>query len=40
MPEIGDELAVSRALHDLAANLRGIATDEIDAATNDASHGW
>ena len=42
VPEIGDELAVARALADLAGRLRSAADDDIeDAAPQEgASHGW
>jgi len=33
IPQIGDELAVARALDDLAAKLRATAADEIAAVT-------
>ncbi|GGV40787.1 hypothetical protein GCM10010182_76760 [Actinomadura cremea] len=36
VPEIGDELAVSRALADLAGRLRGVAGDDIDRLTSPA----
>ena len=40
IPHIGDELAVARALDDLAAKLRATALDEIAAVSSAASHGW
>jgi hypothetical protein len=42
VPTIGDELAVARALADLANHLRAAAADEIEAVdgTQEASHGW
>jgi uncharacterized protein DUF1876 len=42
VPEIGDELAVARALADLANHLRAAAANEIEAVdgTQEASHGW
>jgi hypothetical protein len=40
VPEIGDELAASRALVDLAAALRGAATSDIEQVSDRASHGW
>ncbi|HEY7222831.1 MAG TPA: DUF1876 domain-containing protein [Micromonosporaceae bacterium] len=40
VPEIGDELAVARALADLAAHLRSVAVEDVDAVTEEASHGW
>jgi hypothetical protein len=40
VPEIGDELAVARALDDLAGRLRAAAAADIDAVTSEASHGW
>ena len=42
VPEIGDELAVSRALSDLAGRLRSAADDDIEdvAPPEEASHGW
>lgn len=42
VPEIGDELAVARALADLAGRLRSAADEDIDdvAPREEASHGW
>lgn len=42
VPVIGDELAVSRALADLANHLRVTAAQQIEAVdgTKEASHGW
>jgi hypothetical protein len=40
VPEIGDELAVSRALSDLAAALRGAAIGDVEQVSDRASHGW
>ena len=40
VPEIGDELAVARALTDLSDRLRAAAADEIQAEKGEASHGW
>jgi hypothetical protein len=42
VPEIGDELAVARALADLAGRLRSAADDDIDDAStrDEATHGW
>ena len=40
IPEIGDELAVARALVDLAENLRRTAATSIEGATTEGSHGW
>ena len=36
VPEIGDELAASRALADLAGRLRSVAQDDIDSLTSPA----
>jgi hypothetical protein len=41
VPEIGDELAVARALADLAGRLRTAADDDIEAATDQrGATGW
>jgi len=40
VPEIGDELAVSRALADLAEKLRVATAIDVEDLTEDASHGW
>jgi len=40
VPEIGDELAVSRALADLADKLRVAAAADVEELTEEASHGW
>jgi hypothetical protein len=40
VPEIGEELAASRALADLAAALRAAATSDIEQVSDRASHGW
>jgi hypothetical protein len=42
VPEIGDELAVARALADLANQLRVAAAEDIEAVdgTERATHGW
>jgi hypothetical protein len=42
VPEIGDELAVARALADLANHLRVAAAQELEVVdgTEQASHGW
>jgi len=40
VPEIGDELAASRALADLAEKLRVAASTDVDDLTERASHGW
>jgi hypothetical protein len=42
VPEVGDELAVARALADLANHLRVTAAQDIEAVDDDteASHGW
>lgn len=40
VPEIGDELAASRALADLAEKLRLTATDDVEGISEKASHGW
>ena len=40
IPEIGDELAVARALVDLAENLRRTAAVSIEGASTQGSHGW
>jgi hypothetical protein len=36
VPEIGDEIAVARALNDLSRRLLGIAEDDIQAVTHEA----
>jgi Domain of unknown function (DUF1876) len=38
VPEIGDELAVARALADLADNLRAAAAGDIEAVKDATSH--
>jgi hypothetical protein len=40
VPEIGDELAVARALADLSERLRTQAAEDIATAKDEASHGW
>jgi hypothetical protein len=40
VPEIGDELAAARALEDLAVRLRSVAAGDIEALSDEASHGW
>ena len=40
VPEIGDELAVARALADLAARLRAAAAADVEGVNEAASHGW
>lgn len=40
VPEIGDELAVSRALADLAEKLRETAAADVEELTDEGSHGW
>ena len=40
VPEIGDELAAARALADLAERLRSAAAEDVEAVTDEASHGW
>ncbi len=40
VPEIGDELAASRALADLAEKLRRAAAADVEALADKASHGW
>jgi Rv2632c-like len=39
VPEIGDEVAVSRALSDLAEKLRAAAAADVEEVAEDASHG-
>ena len=39
-PAIGDELAAARALADLADHLRAVAGEDLEAANDQASHGW
>ncbi len=38
VPEIGDELAVARALSDLAHRLMGVAADDIEGITHEHIH--
>lgn len=38
VPMIGDELAVSRALSDLAHRLLDLAADDIEAVTHEPAH--
>ncbi|HJQ45785.1 MAG TPA: DUF1876 domain-containing protein [Amycolatopsis sp.] len=38
VPEIGDELAVSRALSDLAHKLLDVAAEDIEQTTHQAAH--
>jgi hypothetical protein len=40
VPEIGDEVAASRALADLAEKLRLAAAGDVETLSGDASHGW
>ncbi len=40
VPKIGDELAVARALANLAENLRRAAAADLEAISTQASHGW
>jgi hypothetical protein len=40
LPEIGDELAVARALSDLADHLRAVAAGDVEGFDDRASHGW
>ena len=40
VPVIGDELAASRALADLAAKLGATAAADVEGLTEEASHGW
>ena len=40
LPEIGDELAVARALVDLADRLHAIAAQDAEGVDDRASHGW
>jgi hypothetical protein len=42
VPDIGDELAVARALADLANHLRVAAAEDIESVEvlDEASHGW
>lgn len=40
VPEIGDELAASRALADLAEKLRVAAAADVEELADEASHGW
>jgi hypothetical protein len=40
VPEIGDELAASRALADLAEKLRAAAAADVNGIADEASHGW
>src|SRR5258707_12900177 len=40
VPEIGDELAVARALANLAGNLRAAATGDLKAVNDQTPHGW
>jgi hypothetical protein len=40
VPEIGDELAVARALADLAEHLRTAANAGVATNSTEASHGW
>ena len=40
VPEIGDELAVARALADLAARLQAAAAADVEGVDETASHGW
>jgi hypothetical protein len=35
VPEIGDEIAVARALNDLSRRLLGIAQDDVAALTHE-----
>jgi Domain of unknown function (DUF1876) len=38
VPEIGDEIAVARALSDLAHRLLQAATDDVEQATGESAH--
>lgn len=40
VPEIGDELAVARALADLADKLSAAARQDVEVNSEQASHGW
>jgi hypothetical protein len=40
VPEIGDELAVARALADLSEHLRTAANAGVATNSTEASHGW
>ena len=38
VPEIGDEIAVARALADLSRRLLGVATDDVEQASGEPAH--
>jgi hypothetical protein len=38
VPEIGDEIAVARALADLSRRLLGVATDDIEQISGEPAH--
>lgn len=38
VPEIGDEIAVARALADLSRRLLGVATEDVEQASGESAH--